>query len=287
MSASPLLWRCRDREIDCAARPLIMGVINVTPDSFSDGGAYFASEAAIQHGLRLAEEGADILDVGGESSRPGATPVPAEEERRRVEPVVAELARSTRCLISIDTTKASVADAALRAGAHIINDISALRGDPDMIHVAHAYRAGVVLMHMQGNPQTMQVAPRYADVVREAREFLAERISVACSAGLALEQLAIDPGIGFGKTVEHNVALLSALSTFSIFGRPILVGLSRKSFLGALTGRPVHDRLAPSLAAMAFAFSQGAHIARVHDVKESCETARLIGILRSGRVPAS
>jgi dihydropteroate synthase len=287
MAASPLVWRCRDRVLDCAARPLIMGVINVTPDSFSDGGAYFDSNAAIRHGLRLAEEGADILDVGGESSRPGATPVPPEEERRRVEPVVAALACSTLCLISIDTTKASVADAALRAGAHIVNDITALRGDPDMAHTARAYGAGVVLMHMQGEPQTMQVAPRYADVVREVREFLEERLSAARAAGLADEQLAIDPGIGFGKTVAHNVALLSALSSFAALRRPILVGVSRKSFLGALTGRPVEDRLAPSLAAMAFALAQGAHIARVHDVKESCETARLIGILRSGRVAAS
>ncbi len=285
MSATPLLWRCRDRMIDCAARPLIMGILNVTPDSFSDGGAYFDPAAAIARGLRMAEEGADILDIGGESSRPGAAPVAPEEERRRVEPVVSALARATRCLISVDTTKASVADAALRAGAHIVNDIAALRGDPEMARTARAHGAGVVLMHMQGTPQTMQAAPHYGDVASEVRAFLEERIDAARAAGLSDEQLVIDPGIGFGKTVAHNVALLADLSSFAALRRPILVGVSRKSFLGALTGRPVADRLAPSLAAMAFAFARGAHIARVHDVKESCETAHLIGILRTGQVP--
>ncbi|MCS6770912.1 MAG: dihydropteroate synthase [Kiritimatiellae bacterium] len=283
--APALLWRCRDRLIDCSARPLVMGVLNVTPDSFSDGGRYLDSERAVERGLEIASEGADIIDVGGESSRPGAVPVSAEEELRRVKPVIEELARRTDRLISIDTSKAAVAEAALAAGAHIINDISALRGDARMAALARETGAGVVLMHMQGTPQTMQIDPRYEDVVREVSDFLSERIDAACRAGINWECLAIDPGIGFGKTVEHNVALLAHLSRLTAMGRPVLVGVSRKRFLGALTGRDVHDRLLPSLAALAFSVAQGAHILRVHDVKESCETARLVAILRSGRVP--
>lgn len=263
----------------------MMGVLNVTPDSFSDGGAYLNPEAAIARGVQMAREGADILDIGGESSRPGATPVPAAEEIRRIEPVVAALARETACLISVDTMKAAVAEVALRAGAHIINDITALRGDPDMPDVARTYGAGVVLMHMQGTPQTMQDAPRYDDVVQEILAFLRERARAAAAAGIETERLAFDPGIGFGKTVEHNVTLISNLEAFAALGRPLLIGVSRKRFLGVLTGREVHDRLLPSLAAMAFALARGAHILRVHDVKESCEVARLIGILRSGQVP--
>lgn len=285
MSAPRLFWRCRDRAVDCAARPLIMGVLNVTPDSFSDGGKFFSPDAAIARGVEMAREGADILDIGGESSRPGAIPVSAEEEIRRVEPVVTALAQQTDCLLSVDTTKASVAEAALRAGAHIVNDITALRGDPAIAEVARAHGAGVVLMHMQGTPQTMQDSPHYTDVVREVRDFLAGRLNAAAAAGIEADRIAVDPGIGFGKTVEHNVALLAGLDSFLALGRPLLIGVSRKRFLGVLTGREVQDRLAPSLAALAFALARGAHILRVHDVKESCETARLIGILRSGQVP--
>lgn len=283
--SGPMVWRCRARAVDCSSRPLVMGVLNVTPDSFSDGGRYFDPERAVARGLEMAREGADILDIGGESSRPGAQPVAEDEERRRVEPVVRALARQTDRLISIDTSKASVAAVALEAGAHIINDITALRGDPYMADVARESGAGVVLMHMQGTPQTMQINPSYTDVVREVIDFLRARIAFAESAGISRECLAVDPGIGFGKTVEHNVALLSALLRFAELGRPVLVGVSRKRFLGALTGRDVHDRLVPSLIAMAFALMNGAQIVRVHDVKESCETARLIAILRSGVTP--
>lgn len=261
-----------------------MGVLNVTPDSFSDQVHHSAAPAAIAHGLRLAEEGARILDIGGESSRPGAEPVSAEEEIGRVIPVIEALSRQTRCLISVDTTKAVVADAALRAGAHIVNDISAL-GDPAMAAVVRAHRAGLVLMHMQGTPRTMQKNPHYDDVVREVAAFLRARLTVAQESGIDVECVALDPGIGFGKTVAHNVSLLSALASLHAVGRPLLIGVSRKHFLGVLTGRPVEDRLLPSLAALAFAALQGAQILRVHDVKESCEMTRLLAILKDGQVP--
>ncbi|HMP77400.1 MAG TPA: dihydropteroate synthase [Kiritimatiellia bacterium] len=284
MPAPSLAWRCRDETLDCGSVPHIMGVLNVTPDSFSDGGAHADSAAAIAHGIRMAEEGARIIDVGGESSRPGAEPVAEAEELRRVVPVVKALAARTGCLLSVDTTKAAVADAALRAGAHIVNDITALGGDVRMADVVREHGAGLVLMHMRGTPRTMQQHPAYADVVREVAAFLAERMRRAMDAGIAPEQLAVDPGIGFGKTVEHNIRLLHGLDEFCALGRPVLIGVSRKSFLGALTGRPVNERLAPSLGALAFAVSRGAHLARVHDVKESCEVARVAAILRTGQV---
>jgi dihydropteroate synthase len=261
-----------------------MGVLNVTPDSFSDGGRYADSARAIERGLQMAAEGAAILDIGGESSRPGAAPVPIDEEMRRVVPVIEGLAGRTGCLLSVDTVKAAVADAALQAGAHIVNDISALRGDAEMAGVVARHGAGLILMHMQGTPRTMQQRPHYADVVREVRAFLAERIEAAVRAGIGADQLAVDPGIGFGKTVEHNLALVKDLRVFLTLARPLLIGVSRKSFLGHLTGRPVEDRLLPSLAVLAFALGEGAQVARVHDVKESCELARLIAMLRSGRV---
>ena len=278
-------WHCRDAVLDCAAGPHLMGVLNVTPDSFSDGGAFLDPETAVARGLRMAEEGARIIDIGGESSRPGAEPVAEEEELRRVVPVIRALAGRTPCLLSIDTAKASVAEAALSAGAHIVNDITALRGDPRMAEVVRAHRAGLVLMHMQGTPRTMQDRPAYGDVVAEVCAFLAERLRAAEAAGLSRGQLVLDPGIGFGKTLEHNVSLLHRVDEVLALGRPVLVGLSRKRFLGALTGRPVTERLAPSLGALAFAVSRGVQLARVHDVKESCEVARLVAILRSGQVP--
>ena len=272
-------WRCRDRWFDLGLHVQVMGVLNVTPDSFSDGGRHATPEAAVEHGLRLAEEGADLLDVGGESSRPGAAPVDADEEARRVVPVVRALARQTCAAISVDTTKAAVAAAALEAGAHIVNDISAGRFDPAMLEVVNRSGAGLVLMHMQGEPRTMQSAPRYADVVGEVRTFLEQRSAAAAAAGVAAEQLVWDPGIGFGKTLEHNLALLRGLPELARGGRPLLVGVSRKSFLGAMTGLPTGDRLAPSLAAMLLAVQAGARIVRVHDVKESCAALRVLASL--------
>lgn len=281
MTAPPLIWQCRDRTLILGAQPLIMGVLNVTPDSFSDGGRYFDPAHAVARGCALAEEGAALLDIGGESSRPGAAPVPVEEELRRVVPVVRALAGRTEVLLSVDTTKAAVAQAALEAGAHIINDITALTGDPAMVEVARSSGAGVVLMHMRGTPRTMQADPQYDDVVAEVTRYLGERVARLTEAGLRRESLVVDPGIGFGKSVEHNTALLAGLGALRELGRPILIGVSRKSFLGKLTGRDVADRLLPSLVAMALALRAGAHIARVHDVKESCEVAHLVGILKA------
>lgn len=277
-----LVWECRGRQFDCLAGPLIMGVLNVTPDSFSDGGRYFGSETAIARGLQMAAEGADILDIGGESSRPGAEPVPLEEELRRVVPVVRGLVGRVPCAISIDTTKAPVARAALEAGAHIVNDISALRGDPDMADVVREFGAGVVLMHMQGTPRTMQDNPTYSDPVREIREFLSERLAFIESGGIPRNRAVVDPGIGFGKTLAHNLAILRDLPAFAELGRPILLGVSRKRFLGMLTGREVGDRLLPSVVTLAYALTRGAHIFRVHDVKESCEAANLVATLLRG-----
>lgn len=258
-----------------------MGVLNVTPDSFSDGGRFLDAEAAIRRGKEMAEQGADILDVGGESSRPGAEPVPVEEELRRVIPVVRALAAETGCLLSVDTVKARVAREAIAAGAHIINDISAMTMDPAMPALAAESGAGVVLMHMQGTPRTMQAAPAYTDVVAEVRDYLLARAERLVEQGVARDAIAIDPGIGFGKTVEHNVALLRGLDELAATGFPVAIGVSRKSFLGKITGREVGDRLAASLGAMAFAVGRGARIVRVHDVLESCDAVRVLGILAS------
>jgi dihydropteroate synthase len=245
----------------------LMGVVNVTPDSFSDGGRYLDARAAIAHGMRLAGEGADILDVGGESTRPGADPVPAAEELRRVVPVIAGL-RDAGCTarISIDTAKAEVAAAALDAGAQMVNDVTALRGDPAMAPLVAARGADVCLMHMLGEPRTMQADPHYEDVVAEVREFLSERVTAAVAAGIPAERIVIDPGIGFGKTVAHNLALLAGTGELAAIGPPVLVGTSRKSFLGRLTGRGVGERLAATVATNVLAFERGARIFRVHDV---------------------
>lgn len=269
-------WRVRRRVVRFDGPAVIMGILNVTPDSFSDGGRYTEPGPAIERGLQMVREGASILDIGGESSRPGAEPVSAAEEIRRVVPVLAGLAAASDVLLSVDTTKAEVAEQALAAGAHIINDISALTADPGMTDVARRRGAGVVLMHMQGTPRTMQREPSYEDVVEEVARYLEERVRTLAEAGLDPACLAVDPGLGFGKTVEHNVALLRGLPRLARLGRPVLVGASRKSFLGRLTGRAVDERLAPSLAALAFSVQQGAHILRVHDVKESCEVACLL-----------
>jgi dihydropteroate synthase len=258
-----------------------MGVVNVTPDSFSDGGRYLAAEAAIEHGRALAAAGAAILDVGGESTRPGAEPVGADEERRRVVPVVRALAESAGVPVSIDTTKAEVAGAALGAGAVIVNDVSAGTLDPDMLATVASAGAGFVAMHMQGTPRTMQRDPTYRDVVAEVGDHLAERVAAARAAGIRAEAIFADPGIGFGKTVDHNLALLAALGELAArCGAPLVIGASRKSFLGNLLGdlAPA-DRDDPTLATTVWSFVAGARVVRVHDVESSARAARLLDTL--------
>jgi dihydropteroate synthase len=258
--------RAGGRELVLGERTAIMGIVNVTPDSFSDGGAFLDPEAAIAHGLRLAAEGADILDVGGESTRPGAAPVPADEERRRVVPVVRGLAARCALPISVDTTKAAVARAALDAGASIVNDVSALRFDPSLGPVVAAAGAALVLMHMQGDPRTMQVEPRYDDLLGEVRGELAAALARAAAAGVDPARTLVDPGIGFGKTLAHNLELLGRLGELAGLGRPILVGPSRKSFIGKITGAPPAGRVEGTIAACCLAAARGAHAVRVHDV---------------------
>ena len=283
---SQIIWSCRGREVVCGRKPLIMGILNATPDSFSDGGKFQTLETAVARGLQMVEEGADIIDIGGESTRPGAKPVQPSEEIARTVPIIRKLREKTNALISIDTRKAEVARAAIAAGADIINDVSAL-ADPGMAAVAAETGAGLVLMHMQGTPENMQNDPRYADAVSTVRNFLEERAAFAVERGIAPEQICLDPGIGFGKTDEHNLALLKGIPQLAAAGRPVLVGASRKSFIGRMTGREKPDeRLAGSLAVVAFAVLRGAHILRVHDVKESCDAASLVDTLRGNELAA-
>src|SRR5262245_35191003 len=244
---------------------LIMGIVNVTPDSFSDGGEFLDAERAIAHGRELAAEGADVLDIGGESTRPGAEAVPAEEEKRRTEPVVEALA-SAGLLVSIDTSKAAVAKAALEAGATMVNDVTALRANPDLGALCAERGCEVVLMHMLGDPRTMQENPTYDDVVDDIKAFLAERIEFAVAEGIDEGRIWVDPGIGFGKTVKHNLELIRRLGEFRDLGRPILFGSSRKSFIGKLTGAEVGDRVSGTIASSVIAYANGAEILRVHDV---------------------
>jgi len=255
---------------------LVMGIVNVTPDSFSDGGLFLAPDAAIRHGRELAAEGADILDVGGESTRPGAAPVGAAEELRRVLPVIEGLAGGEPGVrVSIDTTKADVARRALAAGATIVNDISALRFDPELAGVAADAGAICVLMHMRGEPRTMQEDPRYDDVVSDVKAFLEERLEFATSQGIAEERIWVDPGIGFGKTLEHNLALVDRLDEIAAIGRPVVFGASRKSFLGKLTGRQVDERLAGTIAVNIIAYERGARVFRVHDVAATVDALKV------------
>ncbi|HEY5709682.1 MAG TPA: dihydropteroate synthase [Solirubrobacterales bacterium] len=253
--------------------PKLMGIVNVTPDSFSDGGRYLDADAAIAHGGELFRDGAEILDVGGESTRPGAEPVGVEEELRRVEPVVVGLAGTAT--VSIDTSKAAVAEAAIDAGAEIVNDVTALRGDPEMAALCAERSVGVVLMHMPGSPRTMQEDPTYGDVVDEVKEFLAERVKVAVAAGIAEDKIWLDPGIGFGKTLEHNLELLRRLGELRGLGRPLVVGTSRKSFIGRIDGSAVEDRLGGTIASSVLAVAEGADVLRVHDVAEMAQAIRV------------
>ena len=248
-------------------RPRVMGIVNVTPDSFSDGGRFLDPERATAHGRRLVAQGADILDIGGESTRPGAQAVSAEDELGRVEPVVEGLAGTAP--VSIDTSKASVAAAALDRGAEIVNDVTALRADPDLAGLCAERGCTVVLMHMLGSPRTMQDDPRYEDVVDEVRRFLAGRVEAAVSAGVAEERIWVDPGIGFGKTVEHNLELLRRLGEIATLGRPVVIGSSRKRFLGEITGRELGERLGGTIASNVLALAAGADVFRVHDVAEA------------------
>ncbi len=279
-----MIWKTGRRTFDLAHRGVIMGVINVTPDSFSDGGNFIAVGTAVDHGLRLAGEGAEILDIGGESTRPGAAPVTAEEELRRVIPVIERLAGKTSAALSIDTSKASVARAAVEAGAEIINDVTALRGDEEMARVAVESQSAVVLMHMRGTPRTMQQDPQYGDVVTEVADHLEQRVAAARAAGIENDRVAIDPGIGFGKTVEHNLQLVAGLGRFAPLGHPVLLGVSRKSFLATAAQCPeVEDRDVPTAVLTAEGYRLGARIFRVHAVRPNVQALRLAESLSSAR----
>ena len=263
----PRTWVLPRTTLEVGGRTIVMGIVNVTPDSFSDGGLFLDPQQAIAHALKLLEEGADILDVGGESTRPGAEPVGVEEELRRVIPVVEGIcAQAEQAVVSIDTMKAQVARRALEAGAQIVNDVSAMRYDPAMVEVVREFGAGLVLMHMRGEPRTMQKDVHYDDVVGEVRAFLAERVEAASKAGIPPERVVVDPGIGFGKLLEHNLALIAGLKAFRGLGAGVLLGASRKSFIGQLTGRQPQERLFGTIGAHVAGALMGADIVRVHDV---------------------
>ncbi len=289
-----MLWRCRDRSFDLSERTLVMGIVNVTPDSFSDGGRFLAPEAAIAHARRLIAEGAELIDLGAESTRPGAEPVSAEEQLRRLLPVLETLAEEKDTCLSVDTASAAVAGRALEAGARVVNDVTAL-GDPAMARTVAAAGAGLVLMHMRGTPRTMQHEPSYADAAREISDWLGVKLESAIRSGVEREQIALDPGIGFGKTPRHNFELLARFEELARHGRPLLVGVSRKSFLGkrapaAAGGHetpgpdlPVDQRLEGGLAATAVAVFLGARIVRTHDVAATVRAVRIAEQLRAAR----
>jgi dihydropteroate synthase len=274
--------RVGGRVLPTSSRCLVMGVVNVTPDSFADGGRYLDPRVAVAHGLALAAEGADLLDVGGESTRPGASYVEEAVELDRVLPVIEGLAAATEVPVSIDTRKASVARAALRAGATIVNDVSAGRDDPELLAVAAEAGVPLVLMHMQGTPATMQDNPSYRDVLAEVEAFLQERCAAAQAAGVASEALVVDPGIGFGKRDEHNYALLAGLARLTRLGHPVLVGTSRKGFIGRALDLPVEERLEGTAATVVWAVERGARIVRVHDVAPIVRTVRMTEALLAG-----
>lgn len=269
-------WRIRGKDHDLSQRGLIMGIVNVTPDSFSDGGRFLDTGRAVEQALKLIEEGADILDIGGESTRPGAAPVPEAEEIHRVIPAIRAVRAATDVLISIDTMKASVARAALEAGADIINDVTGLRGDPAMLRVAAECDAGLVVMHMVGTPQTMQKQPEYQDVVREVSDYFTARLHCLEHEGIDIQRIVLDPGFGFGKTLEHNVALMRGLPQLLAAGRPLLVGVSRKSMIARLIeSEALEDRDWPTVALTSHARDLGARILRVHEVKPNVQALRM------------
>ena len=276
-------WTVRDFVFKFPRPMVVMGVVNTTPDSFSDGGHFLDTDMATDHGLRLADEGAEIIDIGGESTRPGSEPVSATEELRRVVPVIARLAKRCGAVISIDTQKPAVARAALDAGASIVNDIAANRESPEMWQIVAEAKAGYICMHMQGTPQTMQAEPHYDDVLREVGDFFSERLARLAEQGVSGEQVALDPGIGFGKELKHNIKLLSGIHELIMSGRPLLIGASRKSFIGKLLGTPSNERLPASLACAVFAATKGAHVVRVHDVAETVQAVRMTEALSDNR----
>jgi dihydropteroate synthase len=265
-------WKIGGTTLDLTSRAILMGVLNVTPDSFSDGGQFFATEAAVKHGIEMAQHGAEIIDVGGESTRPGSSPISAEEELDRVLPVIEQINRSVRPYISIDTSKAAVARAALASGATIINDITGGRGDPAMFSLAAEKGVGLIIMHMQGMPQTMQRNPNYNDVVAEVAEFFRQQFREAVRSGVDPMTIAFDPGIGFGKTVAHNLELLANLPRLRIENWPLVVGVSRKSFLGKISGGG--DAVSATVAMTSLLRERGAHVLRVHDVMPNIHALR-------------
>jgi len=266
-------WRVDGNVIDLTNRALLMGILNVTPDSFSDGGEFFATEAAIRHGVEMARNGAAIIDVGGESTRPGAKPISPNEEMERVLPVIRQIAPAIRAHISIDTSKTGVARAAIEAGAAIVNDVTGGRGDSGMFALAAEKGVAVIIMHMQGTPQTMQLNPTYGDVVGEVADFFRRQFAQAVRSGVDPMCIAFDPGIGFGKTVAHNLELLANLPRLQIESRPLVVGVSRKSFLGKVSGLP-EDRTSATVALTALLRARGAHVLRVHDVLPNANALR-------------
>jgi len=266
---------CHSQKLEIGRRTLIMGVLNVTPDSFSDGGLFAKAETAVEHARRMAAEGADIIDIGGESSRPGADQVSVEAEMDRVLPVIEKLVETVEIPISIDTYKSAVARHALEMGACMVNDISALQHDPDMASVVAETGASVVLMHMQGTPRDMQIAPHYDSLIDEIISFLRTRIQVALDSGISINRIIVDPGIGFGKTIAHNLEIIRRLREFKCLEKPILVGTSRKSFIGKVLDLTVDDRLEGTASTVAIAINNGADIVRVHDVKEMARVAKM------------
>lgn len=283
-----LAWHCRGHRFTIGTRPLVMGIVNVTPDSFSDGGRFFDPAAAIDHALALAADGADILDIGGESTRPGAPAVSEPDELARVLPVVEGLAKRTAVALSVDTTKAAVAQHCLDAGAAIVNDVSGLTADAAMPALVAAAGAGVVVMHMQGTPQTMQRNPTYGDVVAEVVGYLETRLHALAAVGIPPEAVCLDPGIGFGKTLDHNLELLAHLDAVARLGRPVCLGVSRKGFIGTLCGREAADRGAGSLAVACVASARGsAHVLRVHDVAATRDAVVMLDAIDRSRRPAA
>lgn len=275
MEENRFIWRAGPYVLDCRARTLVMGIVNVTPDSFSDGGRFFDPEAAVSRGIEMVRDGADIVDIGGESTRPGSDPVSVEDEQARVLPVIKRLAAEVAVPISVDTRKHEVAEAAVDVGATIVNDVTA-GSDPDMFRLVRERDVGMVLMHMKGEPKTMQESPRYDDVVQEVHDYLDSRVRAAVEAGVVWDRLCIDPGLGFGKTTDHSLRLMKETEALLDLGRPVLVGPSRKSFVGDVLGTEIGERVEGTAGAVAYMVAKGAHIVRVHDVKEMTRVVRVV-----------
>lgn len=274
--------------LDFSKKTHVMGILNVTPDSFTDGGRYFDKDSAIEHGIRMVEDGADIIDVGGESTRPGSDPVPYEEEIRRTIPVIEAIAKKVNVPIAIDTYKADVAERALDAGASIVNDVSGLRFDPDMPKVSARYGVPVVIMHIKGTPKNMQANPVYDALMPEISDYLRTGIRIAVNSGVSEDMIILDPGIGFGKTFEHNLEILKNLQEFAMLGKPLLIGPSRKAFIGKiLNDAPALERLEGTAAAVAISIINGANIVRVHDVREMVKVAKVADAIKRVSVPGS